>query len=153
MHPQLYACIWCCTVHCSIEFSKFQQCIRTGNNCRWRWGLQLSSCSYTWVMPLQGVNMSCSEIGVLHGGKTGFSHASADEQRFTNVCVMTRTAEIVQVCWNLSLAYREEPCCAVIVLLVVCLAHRHSRRQCVPGWYVMELEVETSSGSRGPVDR
>lgn len=42
--------------------------------------------------------MSCSEIGVLHGGKTGFTHASADEQRFTDVCVMTRTAEIVQVC-------------------------------------------------------
>ena len=45
---------------------------------------------------LQGVSMSCSEICVLRGAKTGFTHA--DEQRFTDAHVMTGTAEIVQVC-------------------------------------------------------
>lgn len=42
---------------------------------------------------LQAVSISCSEIRVLHRAKTGFSHASADEQRFTDGRVMTRTAE------------------------------------------------------------
>lgn len=158
LHPQLcaYICwVLCCSLQHQILWF-FSNALELGTvggkgeDCSFLLIATLGLCYKLWVCPVLR-SVCLGELKPIVPMALPHTAASGHEPCFADAQIITRTAEIVQLCWNLSLAHQEEPHCTVIILSVVCLAPGRSRRQCVPAWEVMELEVKTS-GSRGPVD-